>query len=329
MGRVRLERFGEGKIYPHEETHASAKADRLRLTTACRANLSQIFGIYPDPQNLVQSQLDDALMGETAIEATDHLGVLHRLWLVTDVERIAQVAGAMGQKPIFVADGHHRYETACNYRDQLSARQALPDSHPANFVLMMFIGMSDPGLIVFPTHRLFRGLPPMTAAELKGKIGGCLDTRPAGSGPAAARNIWPDIERAGHQGTMAFYTPADQQWTLATINEAGRARMAHVASEHSSDWRELGVSILHRLVVETLLGAKDLPKAEYVHLVEEVVYGLEGGDPAGGTFPLATMVMPATVSHVKSISEHGERMPAKSTYFYPKLLSGLVIHPLE
>jgi uncharacterized protein (DUF1015 family) len=105
--------------------------------------------------------------------------------------------------------------------------------------------------------------------------------------------------------------------------------MAEAAAEHSADWRELGVSLLHRLIIDTLLGARDLPKAEYVHLVSEVVSGLTKGDPQGGQYPLAALAMPATVDHVRAISEHGERMPAKSTYFYPKLLSGLVFHAME
>ena len=105
--------------------------------------------------------------------------------------------------------------------------------------------------------------------------------------------------------------------------------MAEVATDHSTAWQGLGVSILHRLVIETLLDAKQLPKAEYVHLVEEVVDGLQRGDEPGKPFPLAALVMPATVEHVRKISETHERMPAKSTYFYPKLLSGLVINPLE
>ena len=329
MARVRLEKFGEGRIYPHEETHASAKQDRLLLTTACRANISQIFGIYPDQGNQVQNLLDQAIVGKTPFEATDHLGVVHRLWLVQDLKVIAAASAGMGDKPMFIADGHHRYETACNYRDQLAAKQQLPSSHPANSVLMMCVGMNDTGLIVFPTHRLFRGLPNRTAAQLASDIGSCFDLTPAGEGGAAARTIWSQIERENQQGTMAFYTQPDRRWTLARINDQGRARMAEIASDHGVDWQGLGVSILHRLVIETLLGAKSLPKAHYVHLVDEVVDGIENGDPEGGTFPLAVLVMPATVNHVKAISEHWERMPAKSTYFYPKLLSGLVINPLE
>ncbi len=105
--------------------------------------------------------------------------------------------------------------------------------------------------------------------------------------------------------------------------------MAEAAASHSTDWQGLGVSILHRLIIETLLDAPDLPKPTYVHQVREVIDGLQSGDPDGGEYPLAALVMPATLDHIRAISEHGERMPAKSTYFYPKLLSGLVINPLD
>jgi uncharacterized protein (DUF1015 family) len=329
MARIRLERFGEGKIYPHEETHASAKADRFKLTVACRANLSQIFGLYPDEDNAAQEILEEAIIGKTPLEAVDHLGVVHRMWPVSDLKVIGEVASVLGPRPMFIADGHHRYETACNYRDHLAAGQTLPASHPANFVLGMCVSMSDPGMIVLPTHRLFRGLPELTSAQLIERLGDCFQTSLAGQGPEAAGSVWETIEVEEEQGILGFYTAADRQWVLARITPAGQARMAEVATDHGSQWQQLGVSILHRLVIETLLDARQLPKAEYVHLVEELVDFLQRGDEPGKPFPLATLVMPATVQHVRKISEDQERMPAKSTYFYPKLLSGLVINPLE
>jgi uncharacterized protein (DUF1015 family) len=325
MGRCRLERFGEGKIYPHEETMSGPKQDRLLLTRACKANLSQIFGLYPDPSNEIQDKLEAAVAGKPSVEATDHLGVVHRMWTVTDVAVISAVGGLIGPKPMFIADGHHRYETACNYRDELAAGGKLEPNHPANFVLMMCIGMDDPGLLVLPTHRLFRGLPVMDSAELAAKLGDAFTSRVAGEGSDLAPSIWDEIEVEDDQGTLGLFTAKDERWTLARISDAGRRRMAEVASEHSRDWQGLGVSILHRLLIETLLGGKDLPKPRYVHLVEEVVEGLESDEK----FPLAALVMPATVGHIRTISEHAERMPAKSTYFYPKLLSGMVINPLE
>ncbi len=329
MGRVRLVRFGEGNIYPHEETHAAAKADRLKLTEACRANLSQIFGIYADPQNEAQTILERELAGRTPVEATDHLGVVHRLWPVTDVEAISHVAAAMGPRPIYVADGHHRYETACNYRDQLAAEHPLDANHPANFVLMMCVSMNDPGMIVLPTHRLFQGFPAVTSEQLIGKLDGFFATEAVGQGAALANDVWQRIQLADDQGTIGLFAAGDGRWVLARITDAGRRRMAEIAPEHSADWQELGVAILHRLIVSDLLEADQLPKPTYVHQVQEVVDGLTSAGEDTPAFPLAALVMPASLEHIQVISEHGERMPAKSTYFYPKLLSGLVINPLS
>ena len=341
MGRCRLSRFGEGNVYPHEETLSGPKQDRLLLTRRCKANLSQIFGLYPDDQGAVQEVLERATEGTIPLEATDHLGVVHRMWPVTDVGLISQVAGMISEKPIFIADGHHRYETACNYRDELAAAQGgpLPAGHPANFVLMMCIGMNDPGLIVLPTHRLFRGLPAMSSDELRAKLGDAFTCRVAGEGTDLAASVWEEIETGDNQGTLGLFTNKDERWTLATLTDAGRKRMAELAPEHSEDWQGLGVAVLQRLVIETLLGAKDLPKPKYVHSVTEVIESLDAGDTAGrdatgvvssgGQFELAALVMPATVDHIRQISLHGEVMPAKSTYFYPKLLGGLVVNPLE
>lgn len=345
MCRCRLERFGEGNIYPHEETHGGAKADRLKLWKACRANLSQIFGLYPDNMNQAQVILEGAIAGHTPLEATDHLGVTNKLWPVTDIESISMLEAAMSQLPIYIADGHHRYETACNYRDEVAAAyreqhgKDLPDDHPANYVLMMCVSMSDPGMQVLPTHRLFRGLPAMSAAALVEKMGDSFATEPAGSGPDRAISLWEEIETEDDQGTLAFYTAEDDAWTIARVTDAGRAKLAEAASDRSNDWRSLGVSILHRLVVDTLLDAPSLPAPKYVRSLEEVPVGLKEGDSAGrdltgqegsgGRFELGALVMPATLEHIRQISSHNERMPAKSTYFYPKVLSGLVINLLE
>ena len=344
MARVRLEKFGEGSIHPHEETHGGAKADRFKLWKATRANLSQIFGLYPDPDNAAQNILERAIGGQTPLAATDHLGVVHRIWPVADPGVANQVAALMAGKPTYIADGHHRYETALNLREDLAAELAqrgeeLSSEHPANFVLMMCVSMSDEGMLVLPTHRLFRGLPPMTADQLKAKLGDVFTTEPAGEGPDRAISLWDEIEAEGEQGTLGFYTAEDDRWTVARITDAGRKEMAQVAADHCPDWQALGVSILHRLVVDTLLDSPKLPAPKYVRALAEVPVGLREGDSAGrdltgqvgtgGRFELAALVMPATVEHIRAISNAGERMPAKSTYFYPKLLSGLVINPIE
>ena len=339
MCRTRLERFGEGKIYPHEETHSGPKADRLLLTKACKTNLSQIFGLYPDAENEAQNLLEAAVADQTPLEATDHLGVKHRVWPITDLAVHSKLTAIMGPRPVFIADGHHRYETACNYRDELAQAGELSPEHPANFVLMMCVSMSDPGMIVLPTHRLFRGMPKMTAPELAEKLGGNFETKVVGQGTKLAESVWEDIEMEGKQGWLAFYTAEDDSWTLAKLTDAGQAKMAELSPEHCAEWQNLGVSILQRLVLETILNPGKLPTPMYVHSIEETIEALNAGDSAGrdatgqlgsgGRFELATLVMPATIADIQAISEHSERMPAKSTYFYPKLLSGLVLNPLE
>ncbi len=328
MAGLQVQRFGEGMVFPHEMTHASAKADRLMLTTTTKTNLSQIFGLYPDATNEVQAILDSAVANLPPLEATDHLGVVHRLWVLTDGDTIAQVTRLMSDKPVFIADGHHRYETACNYRDHLAQMYGgtLPKEHPAQFVLSMFVAMDDPGLLVLPTHRLFPNAPEFDQQELLSALGDCFTLEETLTGIDACTTMWEDLETGSNQARIALYTRKDDKWSLVKLTDVGKEKIAEVTPEHNEDWQALGVSILHKLICETLL--KMPPAAEvkptYVHLISEVADELKTG-----SFPMAALVMPATVENIKTLCIAGERMPQKSTYFYPKLLSGLVFKPLE
>lgn len=151
LARVKLEPFGEGNIYPHEKTHSKAKEDRFQLMRRCQANLSPIFGIYPDEQNSAQEILEQAIEDRTPLVATDDAGVEHRMWQVTDVDAISRAATVLGSAPVYIADGHHRYETSCRINDQQPAQGNLGSTE---YTLMMLISMDDPGLAVLPTHRL-------------------------------------------------------------------------------------------------------------------------------------------------------------------------------
>lgn len=318
--------FGEGMVFPHEITMSGPKLDRLMLTTACKTNFSQIFGLYPDEKNEVQNLLEEATLNLTPLEATDHLGVIHRMWVVDDQEVVAKVVETMGPKPIFIADGHHRYETACNYRKQVREQGLLTTDHPANHVLMVCVAMEDPGLIVLPTHRLFRNVKEFSQEDLFALLGDSFAITTVGEGPAAAAKAWTLIEMQDDQGTMALYTGKDRKWSLIRQTEAGRAKMDEVAAERQPEWRALGVAILHRLVIDKLLGLEGHDKPKYVHEVAEVVENLEN---KADEFPLAALVSPATVAQIQELSLVRERMPAKSTYFYPKLITGFVFKPLD
>jgi uncharacterized protein (DUF1015 family) len=324
LGKIRLERFGEGKVFPHEQTMSGPKADRLKLLEACQINLSPIFGLYPDPENAVQAPLEQTLPGITPLEATDHLGVVHRLWPVSDYAVIEKVRGLLREKPVFIADGHHRYETAINYRDSLQATGTLagPDS-PPNFVMMMFVGMSDPGLVILPTHRLVSGVAALTKDELTSALGRNFSLEPVGQGASAARETWALIDADGGQDVLALGTTRDGWWMLARLTDG--SPMKKLAPEQSDDWRRLGVSLLHKLVLDHLLKPHHTggPKCRYVHQVEEVVQA-----QAAGEVPLACLVPPAQIEQVERIAARLEKMPPKSTYFYPKLQTGLVFNPV-
>ena len=153
------------------------------LMAVTKMNLSPVFGLYPDPEKEAEKLLDSAVAGKTPLQAVDKQGVLHRLWPVTDVSLISALSALMGPKPVFIADGHHRYETSCKYRDQVFDSGILSATHPANYTLMMFVAMEDPGLIVMPTHRLFRGVPEMTSGQLAAKLGDCFTCRAGGRRP--------------------------------------------------------------------------------------------------------------------------------------------------
>jgi uncharacterized protein (DUF1015 family) len=323
LARCRLEQFGAGKIYPHEETMPGPKADRLKLFHATGMNLSPIFGLYPDADTRVQNLLDDAVRRALPLEATDHLGVVSRLWPVTDQHVLTEAAGLMSPMPIFIADGHHRYETGLRYLDDQRQAGLVSDSEsPAAFILMMLVSMSDPGLVILPTHRLVSGVGDLTGEKLASLLGEHFQMEEIGTGDRAARDTWDLIEADGSQDVLGFGTVRDGTWQLGRLKSA--PWMTALAPDHSPAWRGLAVSVLHVMVLGQLLGREAKPQCRYVHLLSEVTEAM-----ARNECQLAVLVPPATMSHVEKIAGQLEKMPPKSTYFYPKLLSGLVFNSLK
>jgi uncharacterized protein (DUF1015 family) len=325
LARVRLEPFGAGRIYAHEETMPGPKADRLKLFHATGMNLSPVFGLYPDPGDEVMARLDALVRRSLPLQATDHLGVVSRLWPVTDQHAVSAVTGLLGPKPVFIADGHHRYETSLRYlEERRAAGEVRDDEAPANFTLMMLVSMSDPGLVILPTHRLVSGIPDLTADRLAGILGSHFHVERVGQGEQGARDTWEQIEADGSQDLLGFGTVADGVWQTARFRSP--QLMTERVADHSPAWRGLAVSVLHVAVLDHLLpqalGGK--PECKYVHLLREVTEAV-----AAKQCKLAVLVPPATMQHVEAIAGNLEKMPPKSTYFYPKLLSGLVFNSLK
>ncbi|HEY1186724.1 MAG TPA: DUF1015 domain-containing protein [Gemmata sp.] len=324
MARVRLEPFGQGKIYPHEQTMSGPKEDRLKLYRATGFNLSPVFGLYPDPADEVFAALEPLIRSAPPLVARDHLGVINRLWSVTDSAVVSKIIGLMGPKPVYIADGHHRYETGVKYLEERRAAGEVADDEAApNFCLMMLVGMSDPGLLILPTHRLVSGLASgITAPRLEDILSEHFDILERTG--TSAQAAWEHVQMDGSQSAFAFGTVADGQWTVAKFRAP--EVMATLAPEQSPDWRALGVSILHKLVLDRLVREKvgGTPMCKYVHLLSEVT-----DSTAKNECQLACLVPPATMGDVERIAGHGEKMPPKSTYFYPKLLTGLVFNSLK
>ncbi len=265
------------------------------------------------------------LAGRWPLQATDHLGVVSKLWPITDQHVVSAVTGLMGPKPIFIADGHHRYETALKYLEEKKQLGEVTGPDPAaNFVLMMLVSMQDAGLVILPTHRLVSGIPALTADQLKTLLAPHFSLETIGAGPAAAKEAWEMIEGDGSQKVLGFGTVSDNLWHVARCQTP--EIMDELATEHSAAWRGLAVALLHRLILDKLLaaGGKSQPSCAYVHLLGEVTDAV-----AGKQCQLAVLVPPATMDHVEEIAGNLEKMPPKSTYFYPKLLSGLVFHSLK
>jgi uncharacterized protein (DUF1015 family) len=321
VARVRLEPFGTGRIFPHEETMSGPKEDRLKLFQATGMNVSPLFGLYPDPTNHIFARIEPLLLRTLPLEAKDHLGVVSRMWPITDERALGSVVSGMIDKPIFIADGHHRYETGLRYLEEArSAGQVPNDEAAANFVMMMLVSMADPGLVILPTHRLVSGFPGLTATQLQSALSPHFTFERIANG----QDVWELIEMDGTQALLGFHTRADGVWQIARF--ANPALMAELSREHSPEWRELAVSVLHVAVLDRLLpkAAGGSAKCKFVHLLGEVEQAI-----ATGVCDLAVLVPPATMDHVEHIAGNREKMPPKSTYFYPKLLTGLVFNSLK
>ncbi len=318
FARLRLEPFGTGSVFPHERTFGGPKEDRLALTKATRANLSPIFGLYQDAENEVAGTLERALATEPLACGTLD-GVENRLWAVTDPAVIAVIARLMEPKATYIADGHHRYGTGVLYRDWLvSAHGALPFDHPANFVLCVFCAMEDPGLLIQPTHRVLPGVR-LSADALRSDpqlIVTSLDGADATQAIAALKAQGPQA--------VVLYSSATRAYVA--VRPANPAILDPLEPDRSAAWRKLGLAFLHayllnRLVTPKLCGGT-APEIKYVKVDADAIQAAQ--DAGGCVF----LMQPTTMEELRSVCGAGDLMPQKSTYFYPKLASGLVINPL-
>ncbi len=334
IARVRLHRFDEGIILPHERTLAGPKIDRLKLMRATRAHFSQIFGLYPDPDRTGDSFFDAVERTAPAIDATTPDGVRQRLWRLTDAQAIAGLAGFLAARKVYIADGHHRYETMLALREELRGEAAATCARPADsaveFGCMFFCNMDDPGLVVFPTHRVLHGIDGLDVGELLARAARYFVISDGPEVVRGAAKIREALAAESARGvSFAVLSSGSTRATILRLRDGIEPDLDAIAAlPKAQALRALDVTVLHAIVLETLLGLdrgaqERQTNLRYIKdwdaaLVERTAPGVQA----------VFLMNPTRVSQVKAVSDVGEVMPQKSTYFFPKIASGLVMNPI-
>ncbi len=301
LGLVKLEELSKGAIYPHECTYSKPKQDRLDLMRACEANTSPIFSLYKSSEEGISNILTKMSMTKPYIEAADIAGDVHRLWQIGDPEEIEIIKQELQDKAIFIADGHHRYETAFEYFKEMSARENPTSGRPFDHVLMFLANMLDEGVTILPTHRLLREIPDDMDEVLSEffeiqSVNGTVDIKEMLS---------------GKKRVFGFFRRGSSLWHILTYKGGN-------LSEILPELREIDVIILHELVLKKILKTTDIGyEMDIARALDKV---------KSGEFGAALFLNPTKVEDVEKAALSSVRMPPKSTYFYPKLLTGLVIN---
>ncbi|MEK6790865.1 MAG: DUF1015 domain-containing protein [Deltaproteobacteria bacterium] len=328
---VRLEDFGKG-IHPHERTLSGPKADRFKLMTSTDANLSCIFSLYSEPLLDVNKLLEAAVKGKKPyIDVKDDDKVENRLWRIDDVELIKKVQANMRNKALFIADGHHRYETALNYRNMMCEKTGgNTGNEPFNFVMMYFSNMDDVGMTIWPTHRVVHSVKGFERASFLERCGEYFDVdeTPYGSDneEEAKAAFLKKLESKGKQAvTFGLHLRGKSSFLLLTLKE--KDMMDRVFGNAMPDvFKGLDVTVLHSLILTKILGLTREAQEKQENLVYVKSYAEALKAAKEGANQMVFLLNPTKIEQVKAVAETGQVMPQKSTYFYPKLLSGLVIN---
>jgi uncharacterized protein (DUF1015 family) len=326
LGLTRLHEYADKVVLPHERTLSGPKADRLALMVATQAQLSQIFLLYSDPAGVVDAALAAATEAPPLLDTRTEDGVHHQVWSISDPAAIATVRAQLADERLLIADGHHRYETALGYaRNQ----GALGTGGPAAFTLAFFANADDPGLVVLPTHRGLHDVAGFDAAGWLGRTAELFDFTTLEA--ATAPSEWlAALRRAGETGTSFVLATAPQgelSLTLATLN-AARAASEQATMQGVAEMAELDVAILHELLLERRAGISREAQAAKTNIFYYKEAGEALADLAAGRTQAAIFMNGTPVAKVRAICEAGDFMPQKSTFFFPKVLSGVVLYDL-
>ena len=317
FGLVELEPWEARSVRPHEGTLSAPKADRLELMRACRANLSPVFGMFCDPRQHAAQVFLQAEQDAPLAQALDPGHSEHTLWAVTDPLMIKALQAVLSEQPIYIADGHHRYETALAFREEMQRQfPDAPPTAPFNYVLMLLVSTDDPGLVILPTHRVVLDLTDQMMERMRAQIAQHFEVEERPFTPATrheeAHGVMRTLSRACSGGCFALY-PGDGRYQILTLKEPPSAGVHDV-------------TLLHTLLIEPTLGQVGPNEGRIVYLTdEEAAARLVDEAPGRAAF----FLNPTNIEQVQRAADAGQRLPGKSTYFYPKVPTGLVINKLD
>jgi uncharacterized protein (DUF1015 family) len=329
---VRIEDYESGIVRPHETTLSGPKTDRLKLLRACSASFSQIFSLFPDP-DLKVSKLLHKVTRKPDMEVTSEDGVMHRTWSLGEKQDIETIRGALSNRPVFIADGHHRYDTALNYRNERrKTANSVTGNEPYNFVAMFLVPLEDPSLTVLPAHRALFNLTGFDPKRFEADLNQYFNIERIDfdkkSEVADRKTVLETMaHRADRAHIFGMRVKGEHSYYLLTLRNI--ADMDALVPDRSPAYRRLDVSILHHLIIDKLLGIRmDTHKLglniEYIKDAEDAAQRVRSG-----AAEIVFFMNPTKVREVQDVASAGERMPQKATYFYPKLMTGLVIHMIE
>lgn len=333
IAAVKLHDYREAVVLPHEQIRPAVKTDRLALMRACQCTFSQIFGLFSDPDGTIDHLLNSALAQEPLFEIIDDEDVRHRMWVVKAPDVIEEVAAAMANKQIIIADGHHRYQAGLDYRDEARDSCGVLAEAPWEYASMVLCNLDTQPLTILPSHRVIRELPVDSFEYFRDPGGGLFTvSRRALWGAAAERTaareaVVREMRELGPNNHVFGLYSGEDQITLLTLPRG--TALGNFAPDRSEAWRNLDLAILHNIIIERLLGlsghyAESQKNITFARSAAEAISTVDSGESA-----LALLVNPVRIEDVVAVAMAGEYMPQKGTYFYPKPLAGVVLYDLR
>ena len=318
ISRVHLEEFSKGIVLPHEETLSKAKQDRFELMKATMCNFSQIYSLYDDKDDCTNNLVEKCSSGspEISFEADD---VIHSLWVVTDEDVISQIEKQFEDRKLYIADGHHRYETAVNFRNYLREQGMAKEGDECDYVMMMLVPMAHKGLVVLPTHRLVHHLDNFDYEQVIEKSKDSFEIEQVNNDELQSL-----LKTKYEQNQKCFAMYVDNKSYMFTLSDN---KILDELNEGKSDaLKNLDVNILHTVVLERVLGIDKENMAKQINLSYTRDYQEAIDEVDNKNSNCAFIMNPTKVSEIGEVALAGEKMPQKSTYFYPKLITGLVMN---